>query len=141
MQVTTEEFLCSFEQYSNSIDVDGFSTLFAESFLAAGPQGSRYLRTSDFLQFLPKRHETLAALGSSTAHLVSPSETRLGDKPLLVTTEWEIETTAPAPTGSITVSSSFLLEEQAGCWRIVAYIAHNDIEALLTNRVKESVVV
>jgi hypothetical protein len=137
MQMTTETLFRSFEKYSNSIDTDGFSGLFAESFLAAGPQGSRHIRTSDLLQFLPTRHKALAALGCSTAHLVTFSEIPLGDRYLFVTTKWEIETIAPAGSGTITVSSSFLLEAQADSWRIIAYIAHSDIESLLTNRVAE----
>ncbi len=131
---STEAFFRSFEQYSQSIDLDGFSTLFAESFLAAGPQGSKHIRTPDFLQFLPMRHKALAALGCSTSHLVSLSEIPLGDRHLFVTTGWKIETTPPATAGAINVSSSFLLEAQTDAWRIVAYITHNDLESLLTNR-------
>ena len=137
MQITTEALFRAFEQYSNSMDMDGFSSLFAESFLAAGPQGSKLIRTSDFLQFLPMRHKALAALGCSTSHLVSLSEIALGERHLFVTTGWEIETTAPAANGAIKVSSSFLLEMQQESWRIIVYIAHNDLESLLTSRVKK----
>ena len=54
------------------------------------------MRREDFLAFLPKRYQMLAALGCRDAFLTALRETELGPAHLLAATEWRVETAPDA---------------------------------------------
>jgi hypothetical protein len=133
-EARSASFFAAYESNANTCNLKGMAAQFAETFFAAGPLGSKAVRREDFLAFLPKRHQMLAALGCGEAFLAELREMELGSAHLLATTKWRIETTRTPATDPIQVTSTFFLERRGGEWQIVLYLAHDDLEGLLRER-------
>ena len=106
---------------------------FAETFLAAGPDGAKPVPAALFAPALAKRKELFDRLGCRSTELVSLDETPLDPRYTLARTRWQMTFTRPQLPGErLTVDSTFLIDTQTR--RILLYLAHQDIFALLRQR-------
>ena len=128
-------FFRRFEQSSAAGDVDALVALFAPAFLMAGPSGSHVVKAGDMVQAIPRRKQMFAAAGCTATTLQSVVDTALDSRYSLVRTEWQwtFERAGAAPT-QVTLPSTFLVERAADGPRIVCYINHADVQAVLRER-------
>ena len=108
---------------------------FADSFLFAGPAGSQWVRACDFAMALPKRRQFFEKFGHRATELADVRETRLDDRYALVHSRWRF-TFEPAENAPFTLDteSSFLVDAGAEPFRILMYLAHEDILEILQKR-------
>ena len=109
---------------------------FADSFISADPHGVRCVRGDDFAAALPKRKMLFDRLGSKPAVLVSLHETQLDVRYVLARTTWRFDF-APVNSGEaeqVFADSTFLVDTGEEEFKIVMYIAHQDIMQVLRDR-------
>jgi hypothetical protein len=120
----TRTFFETFERNTAAGDADAIASLYAPSFLMAGPNGVQVVKASDLRLAIPKRKQMLESAGCSAARLVSLQENKLDDRYSQVRTEWQWriqrEGTAPA---EITLPSTFIVEKSSEGLRIVFYLS------------------
>jgi hypothetical protein len=125
-------FFQAFENASATTDVDALMRLFAPAILVAGPSGSQIVKAADLMMAIPKRKQMFAAAGCQSTTLVGVHEQRLDDRYTLARTEWRWQFT---PNGRVpadlTLPSTFLVEQSNDEPRIVVYLMHHDIGAVL----------
>lgn len=106
---------------------------FADTFLAAGPDGAKAVPASLFAPAIAKRKELFDRLGCRSTELVSLEETTLDARYTLARTRWQMTFIRPQlPDEQLTADSTFLVDTQSQ--RILLYLAHQDIFALLRQR-------
>lgn len=120
------EFIESFER-SRSDGAEAARALYAETFLAGGPEGARCIRAEDFLKLLANRKEMFERAGYRRTELAGVSETPLDWRYSLARTKWRMwfEQTG-GPEQAVDVESTFLVDFGGGAPRILAYLAHHD---------------
>lgn len=117
-----------FREFERRSDGEGAGALFAETFLAAGPEGVRAVPRSAFEPVLQRRRAWLAGLGCAGAELVSLREQWLDERYVLATTRWRMTFGAGR---AIEVASSYLVDMGGEAPAIVVYLAHQDLTAVL----------
>lgn len=118
------EFLESFE-CSRAAGADA-AALYAETFLAAGPEGARCVRLEDFLKALPKRKEMFEAAGCKRTELASVTETPLDERYTMARTKWRMTFAREGGERLVEVESTFLVDMGGEKPRILAYLSHQD---------------
>jgi hypothetical protein len=122
------QFFREFERRASDRDGAAQAEQFADSFLAAGPQGAQCVRASDFALALPKRKELFEKLGCRRTTLAFLEETRLDERYLLVRTRWCMEFGQPGrETKELLVGSVFIIDTGTPEFKIVLYLANQDI--------------
>jgi hypothetical protein len=106
---------------------------FADTFLAAGPDGAKPVPVHLFAPAVAKRKELFENLGLRSTELVALQETPLDPRYTLARTRWQMTFTCPdLPTQDVIADSTFLIDIQTQ--RILVYLAHQDIFTLLRQR-------
>lgn len=127
-----------FERYTHlneSGEMARVAEQFADVFMAAGPQGSQCVKAAEFAVALPKRKELFRRLGSRATTLVALEEQALDARYVLVKTRWRMEFEREGRTREdVIVESTFLVDCGTEPLRIVLYLAHQDIMAVLRER-------
>lgn len=123
------EFFAEFER--SVAEGTGGTALFAEAFLAGGPNGARCIAKEDFARALPKRKEALEGLGLRGSELAGMTETALDDRYTMVRTRWRMHfERASGGRETVELESSFLVDTGGEAPRILAYLAHQDVFAV-----------
>ena len=125
-------FFQSFASANSSGDIHTIVSHFADVFLAAGPQGAQSVRAADFALAVPKRKQLFESLGCRSTALVSLQETTLDPSYTLVRTQWEF-TFVPdqSQPQQVLANSTFLVHTVPEAFKIVLYLANQDIMAVL----------
>lgn len=127
-----EDFFRRFD-LNNKSDFSAAVSQFADVFMAAGPQGAQCVKASDFALALPKRKQLFASLGCESMQLASVDAHSLGDRYATAHTRWKVNFTCDGPsTPAIFVDSTYVVDTAEE--RIVLYLAHQDIMAILKER-------
>ncbi len=128
-------FFQAFEASSDSTDVDALVRMYAPAILVAGPHGAQIVKTADLLAAISTRKEMFDAAGRRSTKLAALREERLDDRYTLARTEWrwEFAPRGDAPT-ELTLASSFIVDRSNGDPRIVVYLMHHDVGAVLKAR-------
>jgi len=135
-----EQFFRAFEANSAEGNMEAAAAQFAEVFMAAGPQGERVVRGSDFAAALPRRKQLFASLGCPAASLVSLRQTQLDQRYVMANAVWRFEFARgqsdgqPVQSEEIHVESMYIVDTAAEPFRIVFYLAHQDIMTILKER-------
>lgn len=123
----TAVFLDRFDASTTDPTID-LNQLFFDPFLAADPTSVHALNATVLAKVLPARREMFAKAGVTKVSRQSATESRVDDIHRLVTVEWTADRgDAPA----LTLTSSFLLRREEGRLRVLVYLNHVDIQALL----------
>jgi hypothetical protein len=130
-----QAFFKRYERASAANDAETLAGLFAPSFLSAGPAGAQIVQTHDLVEAIPKRRQMLESVGCRPPALVSVQSTALDVRYSLVRTEWRwrVVHAGQAP-ADFTLPSTFIVEQSRGVLRIVCYLPHQDIMAVLRER-------
>jgi hypothetical protein len=129
-------FFQSYGQKSSEDDIPALVSQFTDPFLSADPHGSRCVRVEDFAAALPKRKLLFDRLGCKPAVLVNLQETQLDARYVLAKTTWRFDfarTNSPEPE-QVLADSTFLVDIGEEEFKIVMYMAHQDIMQVLRNR-------
>lgn len=129
-------FLQLFAQKSSEESIPAQVAHFADPFLSADPHGTHCVRVDDFAAALPKRKALFDRLGCKPAALVSLHETQLDPRYVLAKTTWRFEF-AHANSGEaeqVLADSTFLIDTGEEDFKIVMYMAHQDIMQVLRDR-------
>lgn len=125
-------FFATWQHTADHAPADNLSQ-FADTFLAAGPDGARPVPAAAFGPALAKRRELFAQLGCRATKLVSLEETPLDARYTLARTRWRMTFVRPeVPDEHLEVASTFLIDTHTQ--QILVYLAHQDIFALLRQR-------
>lgn len=129
-----ERFLREYER-SSGTNAEPTVGQFADVFLYAGPQGAQVVEAAAFRKAIPKRKKMLEEMGHRSTKLVSFCEERLDESYVMVKARWRFEFDGgeergvPVETGSV-----FLVYTAGEEWRIVMYLAHEDVVAVMRER-------
>jgi hypothetical protein len=125
-------------------DIDGFvneydrrsaqpgaeaTTLFAASFLALDPARAIALSPAMLAKALPARRSMFDAAGVGTIQRTDARQLRLDDQHILLSVDWTAERTGRDP---LRLESTFLIRREPDGPRILVYLNHHDVAALLT---------
>jgi hypothetical protein len=126
------EFLERYERSRNSFDLDLIGSLYPDTFMFAGPGGTRVAEKAAVLASIPKGQALLTSLGHKTTTLASSSETSLDEHYAMVRARfvWRFQK-EPADPIDIDFDSAFMLFIKDGAVTIVFQQEHEDfLEAL-----------
>jgi len=125
-------FFREFEKNSNTGDGDQIANQFADPFMVADPSGSRVVRSADLRSAIPQRKKLFKSLGCRTTTLESIHETKLDDQYVLAKTEWRMQFDHGTGTPeNITAWSTFVIQTSGETPKIVFYLTHENIMAVL----------
>ena len=120
------EFMESFER-SRAAGDEGAAGLYAETFLAGGPDGARCIRAEDFMKALPKRKEMFERAGCRRTELAGVTEMPLGERYAMAQTKWRMSFERDGGREDVVeVESTFVVDFGGERPRIIAYLAHQD---------------
>ncbi|HUD57751.1 MAG TPA: hypothetical protein VMR02_21155 [Terracidiphilus sp.] len=132
---SVEDFFRQFELNNNKSDFSAAVSQFADTFMAAGPQGAQCVKASDFALALPKRKQLFESFGCRSMQLVSVDAHSLGDRYRMAHTRWKMNfAEGDLSAEAVFVDSTFIVETTEQQFRIVLYLAHQDVMAILKER-------
>jgi hypothetical protein len=125
-------FFASWQHNRDTATTDNLAQ-FADTFLAAGPDGAKPVPAAAFGPALAKRRQLFAQLGCLSNELLSLDETPLDSRYTLARTRWRMTFSRPGLADEpFEVASTFLIDTRTQ--QILVYLAHQDILALLRER-------
>jgi hypothetical protein len=135
LSASVEVFFRRFELNNNKNDFSAAVSQFADTFMAAGPQGAQCVRASDFALALPKRKQLFESFGCHSMQLIRVDAHSLGERYSMAYTRWKMNfAKGDLSTDPVFVDSTFIVETNEQQSRIVLYLAHQDVTAILTER-------
>jgi hypothetical protein len=128
-------FIERYARYSAAGDADNLAAMYAPAVLVGRPQGSQLTPAADILRSIPQRKRLLQSAGAGDARLTSLHESPLDDRYTLVKTTWKWPfTTSGDQSVDLELPSTFIVERTDDDLRIVVYLAHYDLMAMLRER-------
>ena len=136
MNQLVNAFFAKFEQANATSDVATIATLYADTFLFAGPNGTRAVKKEDFLNVIPKMKAHYASLGLSETRLHSVEATPIDAKYMQAKVAWKMTLKgSSSESESLDAFATYILERKDGdemC--IVVQIDHQDLMTMIKNR-------
>ncbi len=128
-------FFQNHEHLSRKGDIPTLVSLYADSFLAAGPQGAQCVRSTDFATALPKRKQLFDGLGLQSTILAGVEETPLDDRYVMARAKWKMTFVRDqAEPQQICVDSTYIVDTAPEGFKIILYLANQDIMQILKGR-------
>jgi len=128
-------FFAAFEAGTAASDADALARMYAPAILVAGPNGSQVVKAADLLTAVQKRKQLFDAAGRRQTTLAGLVETPLDGRYTLAKTEWRWRfSPADRDEAEVTLPSTFIVEHTADGPRIVLYLMHADVGAVLRER-------
>ena len=129
-------FFQLYAQKSSQDDIPALVSQFTDPFISADPHGTHCVRVEDFAAALPRRKFLFDRLGCKPAVLTSLHETQLDARYVLAKTTWRFEFARENSRESeeILADSTFLVDTGEEEFKIVMYMAHQDIMQVLRDR-------
>jgi hypothetical protein len=129
-------FFQLYAQKSSQDDIPALVSQFTDPFISADPHGTHCVRVEDFAAALPRRKFLFDRLGCKPAVLTSLHETQLDARYVLAKTTWRFEFARENSRESeeVLADSTFLVDTGEEEFKIVMYMAHQDIMQVLRDR-------
>jgi len=124
------EFFQRYQRAGERLDGEALQGMFSTVFLSLDPRSAAAVSPHALLAVLPRRKQLFQAIGGDGLELADISETPLDDLHTLVRTSWRLLMNYQAPRDPIFLLSTFILRMEAGAWRIVLYLNHQDLAKL-----------
>jgi hypothetical protein len=125
-------FFRHYQQLNSINDATGMAALFADTFMAASPQGAQCVLREDFARALPKRIELFQSLGCESTSLVSFSETKLDERFAMAETKWRMVFRKDGEAAREAVADSlYIFDMEGDAPKVVFYLAHRDFMEIL----------
>ena len=133
--ISLKSFFESWEANMSSGDIPAVVANFADVFLYAHPRGTLSVRASDFALALPKRKHLFDSLRCQPTILVSLTETKLDNCFTMTRAQWRMTFAKDdASPQEVLVDSTYVVSTGGGDYKIVFYLAHQDIMEILKER-------
>jgi hypothetical protein len=130
-----EGFLKRYEVNSNVGDAEEVVKQFADVFMAADPGGARAVPSSVLLMAIPHRKKLFEGVKSSVTTLASVKQTRLGERYVLLETEWLVKfDRGRGHCEDLPLRSTFVVYRSDDGIRIVFYLNHEDLTSVLRRK-------
>lgn len=128
--IDIEAFFRRYANASTSDTPEDLARFYDESFLAAAPAGAAAFKNDDgFLEWLRQVHAFNQQTGLTAIEVEGVSNRPLGDHYVMADVEWSATyRAAPAP---IRFTISYLLRLTEGGPMVVAYVSHDDQDAVM----------
>ncbi|WP_405657823.1 hypothetical protein [Streptomyces sp. NBC_00079] len=120
-------FLTEFERRSGNPESDS-GEQFADQCLAADPKQAVMVSRDMLVAALPARRKMFQDAGVGTVRCVQAAQLDLDEQHVLVTADWDAERTGGQ---NVRLESTFLLRREEDGPRILVYLNHRDVAALL----------
>jgi len=132
---SVETFLRDYERNVIAGNMPALLAQFADPFLAATPQGTKTVSAADFAQGLPARKQLFDRVGRNSSTLADIHTIPLGARYTLALTKWRFSfaQTQDNPQ-DILVDTAFIVDTGAGEFKIILYLAGDDVKALIKER-------
>ena len=124
-------FFHEFERRSDRGEFASLLLQFADTFMAASPQGARCVRVSDFALALLKRKAFFDELGCQSTQLVRIEEIPLNASYTLVRTRWRMTFLQAGEEKEAMADSTFIVDRADQDFKIVFYLAQQDHVTML----------
>jgi hypothetical protein len=136
--IATDGLRSFFERFAASStagDADALGRLYAPTILVAGPNGAHAVTPADLMRAIPQRRQLLQSLGCQRTTLVGLEETALDSRYTLARAEWRWDfDPSNGAAAQLTLPSTFIVDRSAEPPRIVVYVMHQDLTAVLRDR-------
>lgn len=127
-----------FERYAragDTLDTDALNDCFGETFLNLDPTTAVPVSREALIRALPMRDRLFASIGAQGLDLTSLAETPLDELHTLVESVWSARFGPDAANAEpLTLTAAFLLRRDGDRWRIVVYLNHHDVGAVIRER-------
>jgi hypothetical protein len=135
-ETAVARFFESYAQKSSEDNIPALVSQFTDPFVSADPRGTHCVRVDDFAAALPKRKLLFDRLGCKPAVLVNLQETQLDARYVLARTTWRFDfaDTKSGDREQVLADSTFLVDIGEEEFKIVMYMAHQDIMKVLRDR-------
>ena len=130
-----EQFFRTFESDASSHDTAAQVSHFADTFIAASPQGTQVVRISDFALALPKKKQFFDKLGCQSTVLASLRQTPLDARYIVASTQWRMTFAQDHRKPQDVIADSFyIVDTGTNPFKIVFYLASQDLIQVLKDR-------
>ncbi|MDM7855283.1 nuclear transport factor 2 family protein [Cellulomonas alba] len=126
---TAAEVRAALETMSGSRSTD----VFHDQFLSLDPAAVALVSRDQLARALPARQAMFAAIGATGTTLRHLDVHELDDRHVLATTTWDVDLVDEAAE-PLTLESSYLMRRMDGGWRVLVYLNHRDIAAVVAER-------
>jgi hypothetical protein len=123
-----ETFLTAYERRGADPQSDSGGD-FADQFLVIDPNRALVLAREVLVASLPTRRKMFESAGVGALHRTAARQLDLDERHLLVAVDWEADRTGGEP---VHLQSTFLLRREADGPRILVYLNHGDVAAVLS---------
>jgi hypothetical protein len=134
-ETTVERFFRAYEHRNSAGNTPNVAARFADTFLAAGPQGAKCVRAEDFAPALSKRKQLFESLGCQATELVFLDQIPLDARYVLARTRWQFTfVRGQGELQQVLADSVFILDTATDPGKIILYLANQDIMQVLKER-------
>lgn len=135
MDPLVNAFFVKFEQANVASDVTTIATLYGDSFLFAGPNGSQTVKKQDFLKVVPRMKAHYASLGLTETRLQSIESSAIDAKYLLAKVCWKMTLKTASGSEAVDAFATYVLERKDGnALSVIVQIDHQDLAAMIKSR-------
>lgn len=127
-----KEFFQRFESNSRDGLDEALIEQFATVFLAGAEPLSVTVSASEFAKALPVRRKNLSAMGIGPGKLVEMKEVWIQGRYSLVETSWQVLLSGRED--GVSVCSTFLVEETPKGYKVIFYLAHQNLLQIARQR-------
>jgi hypothetical protein len=127
--VTVTDLDADIRRLFGRFNTDEGADLFHDTFLSLDPTSVHVLGREQLRAALPRRRQLFDSVGAGDPELVELDVDRLDSRHALARSTWH----APLPDDRdpLVLAATYLLREEAGEWRVVLYLNHQDVVELL----------
>jgi len=126
------DFFRRYHSAGEDLNSEALASMFCGVFMSLDASSAAAVSPQALLAALPRRRQLFEAIGSDGLELADISEMPLDEVHTLVRTSWRLRMRDQAPGDPICLLSTFILRREAGAWRIVLYLNHQDMNKLFS---------
>lgn len=132
MDQRVKEFFLQYEKANSSSDVSAIGSLYADTFMFAGPNGVQAVNKADFLKIVPKMKMHFSSMGLSETKLQSVEANPLDSKYLVAKVVWRMKLVNSSGGKDVDASATYVLVRGEGeTLSIVFQIDHQDLASVI----------
>jgi ketosteroid isomerase-like protein len=127
MDQRVEEFFSQYEKANLSSDIPHIGSLYAETFLFGGPNGTQAVKRDDFIKVIPQMKAYLLSLGLIETRLKTLDAESLDSQYVLAKVEWRMSVRTTAGIQHLCARATYILIRGRDALSIVLQIDHQDL--------------
>ena len=130
-----ERFFQELEQETISGNFPALAERFSETFLSAGPNGSKIAQRSLFAQSVPARKQQIEKMGDNSTKLISLETTKIDARYTLAKTRWQLTFKREGQDAQeVFADSTYVVDTGVEPFQIILYLTSQDLPKVLAER-------